>query len=87
MKFVNLSNNYLYIMHFAGLAGVFALSNQHNHWYHPSGPQEDLEEAANLPSVAHLVLQDKKVDNRKGHSLLVSSISSSAFLTFHYHAR
>lgn len=56
-------------MDFAGLVGVLELSNQHNHWFPPSGPQPDWQVQDDLLGAAHLVLQDGTADNKKHHFL------------------
>lgn len=65
---ISLTNN-LYITDFAGLAGVPELSNQHNHWFPPSVPQQDWQVQDDLLGAAHLVLQDNTAENMKDHFL------------------
>lgn len=50
------------------LVDVSAEPNQHNHCYHPSGPQQDLQEERSLLWAVHLVLQDDTADNMKDRS-------------------
>lgn len=68
-KKIKVRNHYLYITDFAGLAGVPELSNQHNHWFPPSVPQQDWQVEDDLLGAAHLVLQDNTAENMKDHFL------------------
>lgn len=61
-----------YLMGFAGLVGVFVKSNQHNHWYLPYDPQQDLKGEGCLLEAVRLVLQDDIIDNTMGHFLSIS---------------
>lgn len=56
-------------MNVAVLADGFAKSNQDNHRYPPTGPQQDLQGEGSLLLAVHLALQVDTVDNRKGHFL------------------
>ena len=47
---------YLYIM-IVALIGISATSIQHTHYYHPSGPQQGLQEGGILLWVVHLASQ------------------------------
>lgn len=78
-------NSYLNIMSDA-LVGISVTSNQHTHYYHPSGPQQGLQEEGTLLWVVHLASQDGTTGNIHDHHFLTFQVPSSASLTFHYYA-
>lgn len=65
---------------------ISVASNQHTRCYHPSDPQQGLQEGGILLWVVHLASQGGTTGNMHGHYFLTSQVHSSASLTFHYYA-
>lgn len=70
----------------AALVGISAASIQHTHCYHPSGPQQGLQEGGILLWVVHLASQGGTTGNMHDLYISTSQVPSPASLTFHYHA-
>jgi hypothetical protein len=75
----------IYIMSVA-LVGISVASNQYTHCYHPSGPQQGLQEGGILLWVVHLASQGGTTGNTHDHHFLIFQVPSSTSLTFHYYA-
>jgi hypothetical protein len=68
------------------LVGISVASNQYTHCYHPSGPQQGLQEGGILLWVVHLASQGGTTGNTHDHHFLIFQVPSSTSLTFHYYA-
>lgn len=70
----------------AALVEISAASIQHTHCYHPSGPQQGLQEGGIPLWAVHLASQGGTTGNMHDLYISTSQVPSPASLTFHYHA-